>query len=197
MGDADVQARHISEGIMSFAAFRENTLTFFLVTFLIAVPGLFLGPAVMTPAYRITQPALGGMTLLALEMVFALIIDFPLAMVAAAIVSRMTRATDPADGALAGVFFLLVFGLLIVVCIPLQGVAGVFASLALADVLPLAMSSAAERLGAGTLGLMVVLFALFDVVLCTAAGIVGFHWSTLFRRRGDGTSVQMRAWQAH
>lgn len=168
---------------MSFAALREHKAVFVLVTLVVGVPGLFLGPAIMAPAYRVLQPALGGMTLLVLEMVFALIIDFPLAALASLGICRATRADDPADGALAGAFFLLVFGVLIVACTPLRGVAGVFASLALSDVFPRAVSTATDQLGVLTVCLMVILFGLFDLVLCTVAGIVGFHWAKLFRRR--------------
>jgi hypothetical protein len=169
---------------MAFAAFRENRRVFFVVSLLIAVPGLFLGPAIMTPAYRILQPALGGMTLLVAEMLFALIIDFPLAMIASAVICRVSRAQGPADGALAGAFFLVVFGILIVACIPLQPLSGIIGSLALQDVLPLALSSAREELGAPALGGMMALFALSDFTLCALGGVAGYYYATLFARDG-------------
>jgi len=87
---------------MSFASFREHELLYFIVALVVAVPGLFLGPGIMAPTYRITQPALGGANLLVLEIVFALVIDFPLAMLTSLVICRVTRAQHPADGTLAG-----------------------------------------------------------------------------------------------
>lgn len=169
---------------MSFAALREHKLLFTITLLAIAVPGLFLGPAIMTPAYRIVQPVLSGMTLLGLEIIFALIIDFPLAFLTSAVICRVTRTREVADGALAGAMFLLVFGVLIVASGPLKELGGVFYSLALEEAFPLAMTTAREQLGAGTLGIMMALYGVFDFGLCTLAGIAGFHWANAFRRAG-------------
>lgn len=167
---------------MPFHALRANPVVFLLVALGIAVPGLFLGPALMLPAYRILQPAFGGLTLLVVEMLFALIIDFPLATVASAVICRLIRAQDPADGALAGMFFLVVFGLLIVACIAASSFGGpLIASLALSDVFPPAAASALRSFGGTVLSISGGLFGVFDFALCGLGGIIGYHVSRLFR----------------
>jgi len=168
---------------MQFEALRSNRRAFIGLTLAVAVPGLFLGPAIMEPAYVILQPQLGGMTLLAVEILFALIIDFPLATISSVIICRSIRSDDPADGALAGAFFLLVFGVLIVACIALSPVGGpLIESLALSEVISPATATAVEALGGTVVALLVVLFAIFDLALCSTGGIVGYHASRAYRR---------------
>jgi hypothetical protein len=168
---------------MPFQALRANPVAFPVTALVIAVPGLFLGPALMLPAYRILQPVLGALTLLVVEMLFAFVIDLPLAAIASTAICRITRANDPADGALAGVFFLLVFGVLIVACVAASSFGGSFiASLALLEVFPPAAASALRGLGGPVLGVSGLLFCVFDFTLCGAGGIVGYHASRLFRR---------------
>lgn len=167
----------------SFTAFRENQRAFVAVGLIIGVIGLFMGPVIMTPAYRVLQPALGGMTLTVLELMFAFLIDFPLAALASVVTCRVIHARRPADGALAGAFFLAVLIALISVCLvfgPLNSFVNV---LALGEVFPSAVASASAELGQGTLALLVVMFVLFDFVLCTLGGLAGYYWATLYRRQ--------------
>jgi hypothetical protein len=166
----------------SFTALREKPRTFVVVSLVVGVIGLFMGPAIMTPAYRVLQPALGGMTLTAVEMLFAFLIDFPLATLASLVICRVIHARRPADGALAGAFFLTVFIALIGVCLLLGPVSSLVNVLALGEVFPPAVASASAALGQGTLGLLAVMFVLFDLVLCTLGGVAGYFWSTLFGR---------------
>lgn len=166
----------------SFTAFRENRLTFVVVALVVGASGLFMGPAIMTPAYRVLQPALGGMTLTAVEMLFALLIDFPLAALASVVICRVIHARRPADGALAGAFFLAVFIALIGVCLLFGPVSSFVNVLALGEVIPPAVASASAALGQGTLTLLLVMFGLFDFMLCTLGGLAGYFWATLYRR---------------
>jgi hypothetical protein len=168
---------------VSFAAFRENKMLFCLVTLVVGTLGLFLGPLIMTPAYRELQPALGGMTLTAVEMLFALLIDFPLAAIASAIICRLIRSHDPADGALAGAFFLLVFIALILVCLVFGGFYPPIGVLALNEVFPLAVASARSALGTPTLGTLLLAFSIFDFTLCALGGLAGYHVARAFSRR--------------
>lgn len=168
---------------MAFAAFRENKATFTVVVLLVGVPGLFLGPLIMTPAYRELQPTLGGMTVVAVEMLFAFLIDFPLAAIASAIICRLTRAADPSDGALAGTLFLAVFVALILACLGLGQVSALVGILALNEVFPIAMASAGQALGNTTLGALMLAFLVFDFVLCALGGIAGYHLAKLFDLR--------------
>ena len=163
-----------------FTALRENLRTFLVVALVVGVVGPFMGPAIMTPAYRVLQPALGGMTLTAVEMLFAFLIDFPLAALASVVTCRVIHARRPADGALAGAFFLAVFIVLIGVCLLFGPVNSFMNVLALGEVFPPAMASALAALGQGTLALLLVMFVLFDFVLCTLGGLAGYFWATLY-----------------
>jgi hypothetical protein len=171
---------------MSFAAFRENKVVFIVVTLVVGTLGLFLGPLIMTPAYRELQPALGGMTLTAVEMLFALLIDFPFAAITSVIICRLIRARDPADGAFAGAFFLLVFIALILVCLALGGLYPPAGVLALSEVFPLAVASARTALGATTLGALLLTFLVFDFTLCALGGLAGYYVARVFSRSGVG-----------
>jgi hypothetical protein len=173
---------HRSVAAPSFAALRQNPRTFVVVALVVSVIGLFMGPAIMTPAYRVLQPALGGMTLTAVEMLFAFLIDFPLAALASVVICRVIHARRPADGALAGAFFLAVFIALIGFCLLFGPVNSFVNVLALGEVFPPAVASASAGLGQGTLVLLLVMFVLFDLVLCTLGGITGYFWATLFGR---------------
>jgi hypothetical protein len=169
---------------MSFAAFRENKAIFSGVVLVVGTLGLFLGPLIMTPAYRELQPALGGMTLTAVEMLFAFLIDFPLAAIASIIICRLIRAEDPADGALAGVLFLLVFVALILTCLLLGGLYAPIGVLALTEVFPSAVASALSALGGATLGVLLLAFLAFDFTLCALGGLAGYYVATMFRHSG-------------
>jgi hypothetical protein len=175
-----------------FIAFRENRRTFVAVCLVVGVIGLFMGPAIMTPAYRVLQPALGGMTLTAVEMLFAFLIDFPLAALASVVICRVTHARRPADGALAGAFFLTVFIALIGICLLLGPMSSLVNVLALGEVFPAAVASASAALGQETLALLLVMFVLFDLILCTLGGVAGYFWATLFGR-GARDKVPSRA----
>jgi len=169
----------------SSTAFRQNQRTFVVVALVVGVVGLFMGPAIMTPAYRVLQPALGGMTLTAVEMLFAFLIDFPLAALASMVICWVIHARRPADGALAGAFFLVVFFALIGSCLLLGPVNSFVNVLALGEVFPSAVASASAALGQGTLALLLAMFVLFDLVLCTLGGLAGYFWAGALKR-GEG-----------
>jgi len=167
----------------SFTALRQNKRSFVVVALVVGVVGLFMGPAIMTPAYRELQPALGGMTLTAVEMLFAFLIDFPLAALASMVICWVIDARRPADGALAGAFFLAVFIALIGICLLFGPVNSFVNVLALGEVFPSAIASASAALGQGTLALLLVMFVLFDLALCTLGGLAGYFWAGALYRR--------------
>jgi hypothetical protein len=150
----------------------------------LGLAGLPLGPLIMAPAYQVLQPAMGPMTLIAVEMLFALLIDFPLATLASAVITRSGRARNAREGALAGVSFLTVFMVLILACIVGSGLGPWIASLALSDVFPQAVASASKAFGPVTFGLMGLMFVAFDYCLCLLGGVAGFYAGTLLTRRG-------------
>lgn len=177
----------------SFTALRQNKRTFVVVALVVGVIGLFMGPAIMTPAYRELQPALGGMTLTAVEMLFAFLIDFPLAALASMVICWVIHARRPAVGALAGAFFLAVFIALIGSCLLLGPMNSFVNVLALGEVFPSAVASASAALGQGTLALLLVMFVLFDLVLCTLGGLAGYFWAGALygRERRDACTSTM------
>jgi hypothetical protein len=180
----------------SVSAFRENQRTFVVVALVVGAIGLLMGPAIMTPAYRVLQPPLGGMTLTAVEMLFAFLIDFPLATLASAATCRAIHSRRPADGALAGALFLAVFIALICVCLLFGPMNSLVNVLALGEVFPSAVASASAALGQGTLTLLLVMFVLFDFALCTLGGLVGYFWARLYRHearnQGGSPAVPLR-----
>jgi hypothetical protein len=177
----------------SSVALRQNRRAFVVVALAVGVIGLFMGPAIMTPAYRILQPALGGMTLTAVEMLFAFLIDFPLAALASMVICWVIHARRPADGALAGAFFLAVFVALIGICLLFGPVNSFVNVLALGEVFPSAVASASAALGQGTLALLLVMFVLFDLVLCTLGGLAGYFWAGALNRAGVRDEVPSHA----
>ena len=134
---------------------RGRWQLYLVTSVVIGLAGLPLGPLVMTPAYVALQPQLGPMTLIAVEMLFALLIDFPLATLTAAVVTRVGRALSPW-----------------------------IASLALSDVFPQAVAAASAQFGPVTFGLMGFMFVAFDYCLCLLGGIAGFYAGKLLKRRG-------------
>jgi hypothetical protein len=151
------------------------------------VVGLLLGPAVMAPQFASLQPVLGGNTLLLVEMTNALLIDFPMAAIAAFIACRLLKTDDLRTGAAAGAFFLAVFIAAILGCIVLGRFIPFFGWLALNDGFPPAMASAGQLLGPN-LASALAAFLVFDFTLCALAGMAGAVASgALGRARGDGT----------
>jgi hypothetical protein len=167
---------------MVFSAFRKNKGYFIIVALAIGIPGLFLGPALMTPAYRELQSSMGGMTIVIVEVLFAFLIDFPLATLASVLICGLIRADDPADGALAALFSIAVYFVLILACIALGDASALSGRLALIEVLPDAVAGAKEALGTATVTLFIAVFLAFDFTLCALGGIAGYHFATLFRK---------------
>jgi hypothetical protein len=147
--------------------------------------GLPLGPLTMRPIYQQTSPALGGATLLVVEVLFALLIDFPLATTASVLVCGRRRSTKPTDGIRAALLALAVFFGAILVCLPIGNAVPGVGQLALQDVFPPAVSRAQATFGTPTLGILAVLFLAFDLTLGALGGLAGYHVADLIRRHGD------------
>ena len=135
----------------------------------LSVAAIAAAPVVMDPSYAVLQPRLGPLTLITVEVLYALFIDFPLT---AAYVATVTLwqgpRRNPARSALG--FTTLYFGL-ILVCIALAPRSDLFAYWALADTFPAAMAEAVAGLGTPTVGLLAVSFVVFDLLLCSSAGL--------------------------
>lgn len=128
-------------------------------------------PLVMGPTYVALQPKLGAMTLFAVEVLYALFIDFPLATLYVAVLSLWVgRPSNPVRAALVFVVTFFAMILLVIAAAPLSEL---LAYWALADTFPQAMLAARQGLGEATTMLLLVQFVMFDLILCAAGGMVG------------------------
>jgi hypothetical protein len=135
----------------------------------LGVLAIAAAPLVMGPSYEVLQPRLGPLTLIVVEVLYALFIDFPLAAIYVAAVSLwLGRRRNPARSALG---FTVVFFLLILACIALAPTSELLASWALADTFPAATAALVEGLGLPAAGLLVGAFVVFDLLLCATAGV--------------------------
>lgn len=127
-------------------------------------------PLVMGPTYTELQPRTGALTVVLVEVLYALFIDFPLtALYVGVLTLWQGPRRHPARTALAfaGTFFTL-----ILLCIALSPLNDVLAYWALADTFPSAVSALRSALGTGSTALLAVGFLAFDLLLCAAGGIV-------------------------
>lgn len=135
----------------------------------LAVAAIAAAPAVMGPSYEVLQPRLGPLTLIVVEVLYALFIDFPLATAYVAIVTVWQGPRrSPARSALG---FTLLFFALIGACIALAPTSELLATWALADTFPVAIAEAVDGLGAPTVGLLLGGFLAFDLALCATGGV--------------------------
>lgn len=153
----------------------------------LSVAAIAAAPLVMGPSYAVLQPRLGPLTVIVVEVLYALFIDFPLAAAYVVIVTLWQGPRrNPARSALG--FVMLYIGL-ILACIALAPTSDLLSYWALADTFPSAMAEAVAGLGAPTVRLLVVSFVVFDLLLCSTAGVTA---DALLRRRG-GESSSIRA----
>lgn len=136
----------------------------------ISVLAIAAAPLVMGPTYRVLQPRTGPMTVVLVEVLYALFIDFPLTALYVGILTVWQGPRrHPARSALAfaGTFFAL-----ILLCIALAPLSDLLAYWALADTFPMAVAEARSALGTPTMVLLGTGFLAFDLLLCAAGGIV-------------------------
>lgn len=139
------------------------------VAVVLSVAAIAAAPLVMGPSYEVLQPRLGPLTLIVVEVLYALFIDFPLAAAYVAIVTAWQGPRrSPARSAVG--FALLFFGL-ILLCIALAPANDLLAYWALADTFPAAVAEAVAGLGGPTVGLLIGSFVVFDLLLCATAGV--------------------------
>lgn len=138
----------------------------------LSIVAIAAAPLVMGPSYEQLQPRLGPLTLVIVEVLYALFIDFPLT---ALYVGLVTVCVGPRrNPARSGLGFVAIFFGLILACIALAPVNELLAYWALDDTFPQAVTEARDALGAPTLGLLVGSFVVFDALLC-ASGAVTAH----------------------
>ena len=136
----------------------------------LSVVAIAAAPLVMGPTYAVLQPRTGPMTVVLVEVLYALFIDFPLtALYVGVLTLWQGPRREPARSALAfaGTFFAL-----ILLCIALAPLNGLLAYWALADTFPVAVAELRSALGLPSTALLAVGFLAFDLLLCAAGGIV-------------------------
>jgi hypothetical protein len=158
-----------------FHSIRENRTTFLVGAIIPGVIGLFLAETVMAVQFKALQPILGGMTFLTVEIIGAMLVDFPLSVVAGCIITMKMGASEAKYGALAGAFFLTTF-ILLVACIGggLRLFTTFFDVFGLGSAVLLAAQTAWQLLGFH-FGVILFMFMVFDYFLCMLGGILGFH----------------------
>jgi len=162
---------------------RNSPVVRVAIAVVLSVAAIALAPVVMGPSYTAMQPRLGPLTLVVVEVLYALFIDFPLATLYVALV---TLASGPRrNPARSAVGFVLLFFALIGLCMVLAPVSDLLAYWALADTFPAAVAEASTALGRPTFAILGVAFVVFDLLLCAGGGIIG---SMLVGSRA-GTSV--------
>jgi hypothetical protein len=151
---------------LSSPAVRKGTL---IVT--LSALAIMAAPLVMNPAYEQLQPRTGAMTVVLVEVLYALFIDFPLATLYVALRTRWVG--PPRNAARSALAFVATFFAMIFTCIGLAPLSPVLSYWALADTFPDAVDAARHALGDGTMALLLIQFVVFDCLLCATGGIVG------------------------
>jgi hypothetical protein len=165
---------------MTFQHFRTHRTAHLSVSLTLSAIGLLLGPLIMDPSYRLMRPGFHGTTVLWVELLF---IDFPLTMVAAAVICALTRCRNPGDAITAGLVFLAIFFSSILLCIAIGDRVRGIGALALTGVFPPALSTAREAFGAGPLAAILALYLAFDVTLCALGALAGDWFARIATRR--------------
>lgn len=159
--------------LSSLKFIQEHRNAFLLGTIIPALFGLFLAEAVISVMFHALQPILAGMTLITVETLGAIFVDFPLSVVAGVIIAKKIGTTESKYGVLTGAMFLTVF-IVIVLCMGLlHNITTFFDVFSLGDAVIFAVQTAWQEFGFH-LGVMMFMFLVFDYLLCMLGGILGF-----------------------
>ena len=153
---------------------REYRTVLVIGTLIPSIFGLLLAEFVLAPMFYTLQPILQGMTLITVETFGALLLDFPLSVIAGFIIAKKINITESKYGALAGAIFLSVF-IVVVLCMGLilRNITTYFDVFGLGDAVILAVQTAWQQFGYH-LGVMMFMFLVFDYFLCMMGGMLGF-----------------------
>jgi hypothetical protein len=152
---------------------QEHRNAFLLGTIIPALFGLFLAEAVISVMFHALQPILVGMTLITVETLGAILVDFPLSVVAGIIIAKKIDTTESKYGVLTGAIFLSAF-IVIVLCMGLlHNVTTFFDVFGLGNAVILAVQTAWKQFGFH-LGVMMFMFLVFDYFLCMLGSMLGF-----------------------
>lgn len=160
--------------VLSSLEFIQEHKNAFLLGIIIPVLfGLFLGETVISVMFHALQPILAGTTLVTVETMGAILVDFPLSVVAGIIIAKKIGTTESKYGVLTGAVFLTVF-IVIVLCMGiLHNFTTFFDVYGLGNAVILAVQTAWQQFGFH-LGVMMFMFLIFDYFLCMLGGMLGF-----------------------
>lgn len=159
--------------LSSLEFIQEHKNAFLLGTIIPVLFGLFLGEVVISVMFHALQPILAGTTLVTVETLGAILVDFPLSVVAGIIIAKKIGTTESKYGVLTGAVFLTVF-IVIVLCMGiLHNFTTFFDVYGLGNAVILAVQTAWQQFGFH-LGVMMFMFLVFDYFLCMLGGILGF-----------------------
>jgi CBS domain containing-hemolysin-like protein len=99
----------IKSVLSSLEFIQEHRNAFLLGTIIPALFGLFLGETVISVMFHTLQPISAGMTLIIVETLGAILVDFPLSVVAGFIIAKKIGTPKSKHGVLTGAIFLTVF----------------------------------------------------------------------------------------
>lgn len=167
----------LTKSVLSSLKFiQEHRNALLLGTIIPALFGLFLAESVISVMFHVLQPILAGMTLVTVETLGAILVDFPLSVVAGIIITKkigIPESTESKQGVLVGAIFLTVF-IVIVLCMGLlHNFTTFFDVYGLGNAVILAVQTAWQQLGFH-LGVMMFMFLVFDYCLCMLGGMLGF-----------------------
>jgi|GEM_PF-2630153 len=152
---------------------REHKTAFLVGAIIPSIFGLFLGETVMAVQFKALQPILAGMTFLTVEILGVFLIDFPMSVIAGCIIAKKTDISKSKYGIIAGAVFLTTFIIIVGIMGILHNFTTIFDVFGLGNAVILAAQTALQQFGFH-LGVMVVMFMVFDYFLCMLGGILGF-----------------------
>jgi len=160
--------------VLSYLEFiQEHRNAFLLGTIIPALFGLFLAESVISVKFHALQPILAGMTLITVEILGAIFVDFPLSVVAGVIIAKKISTTESKYGVLTGAILLTVF-IVIVLCMGLlHNLTTFFDVFGLGNEVILAVQTTWQQFGFH-MGVMMFMFLVFDYFLCMRGGMLGF-----------------------
>jgi hypothetical protein len=129
----------------------------------------------MKPAYQVMRPNFQGTTLIWVEVLFALLIDLPLTVLATAALTAVTGCGRSRQAVQSGLLFPGFFFTMILACIAVGDRVHLIGDLALSSVFPTAVTSVRQTSGSAALAAMMALYLVFDLTMCGSGAMAGYR----------------------
>lgn len=160
--------------------FREHKLVFLLCSLVMSAAAMVAVELAFPPMFKMMRPALGGMTLVVMELLGAMLIDLPLAAVVGIMIAVWIKDADERHGIVAGFTFLTVITCSIFVFIAINQI---FQFSAIYKEITPVVAQARTKLGA-RLPVFILLFFIFDYFACAVFAKTGVQVGRLVFSRG-------------